>query len=58
MSLQDKRVSRRNVLWASLAAAGGTAVAASAALAQADHSAHGAQGTGPAPPPTGATHNI
>jgi FtsP/CotA-like multicopper oxidase with cupredoxin domain len=30
------------VLWASLAAAGGTAVAAGAALAQADHAAHGA----------------
>jgi manganese oxidase len=34
------RGSRRDVLWASLAAAGGTAVAASAALAQSEHVEH------------------
>ena len=48
MASQDRPVSRRDVLWASLAAAGGTAVAASAAMAQTDHSAHGAPATVPA----------
>jgi FtsP/CotA-like multicopper oxidase with cupredoxin domain len=53
MALQDTKVSRRNVLWASLAAAGGTAVAASAAMAQADHSAPAAHGAA-APTPDAA----
>ncbi len=45
-----ERLTRRSLLWGGLAAAGGTAISASAARSQASHAGHGTAVMGTAPP--------